>query len=500
MPDYKYRYQMYKELHKSIPQIYAEAKKFADEVGISPAMKGNIGLTGAVSGCHGLLSREVSEAIDSASRKVIQNRFLVEEIREIVKDVYGDEFDAAPVNTCEAALWVTFDCLLSPPMQGRGANYRSRYIIPFERHLHHHGGYGRPFPPRFKDLFADRGVTAGELGFYGKRLENTDAVFVPLSGVRYEIHGIKQHPAVLIAEHDAKGTLTRMEVVAERHAPFLAAFSSLGYDSVGYGYGTLDDNGVPLLQSGISKLAHHFGVPYIVDNAWGTPFIGTDPRKIGADVITYSMDKSAGAPTVGLIVGREDMMVPIRRALGYHSDRGGTGYSYGKAAYVTNDPGKEALVGLIAALKILRDKPRVMVEPLDQLMKIVLEEFQELPPKFQKDLIISKSINSLSIEINYEKTWRHGGLGIPIFTIEDMYAGTNIFDAGMGQMGVIPTIAYDGNIFISPGLGTLDEEGNLLEKETRKIVRALVGLINITCKFAGVVEVADKQFSLANAG
>jgi hypothetical protein len=487
MSSHKYRFQMYKELHKSIPAIYAEAKQLAAEVGITPEMKLQIGLTGAVSGCHGLLTREVSQAIENASRKVIQNKFLVEEIREIVKDVYGDEYDAAPVNTCEAALWVSLDCLASPPMQGRGANYRSRYILPFERHLHHHGGYGRPFPPRFKDLFADRGVTSGELGFNGKRLENTDAVFVPLEGAKYEIHGIKQHPAVLIAGHDTKKTLARIEQAGARHAPFVTAFSSLGYDSIGYGYGAKDSNGAPLLQTGISNLARQYGVPYIIDNAWGTPFIGADPRKVGADVITYSMDKSAGAPTVGLIIGREDMMVPIRRALGYHSERSGAGYAYGKAAYVTIDPGKEALVGLIAALKILRDKPKMMLQPLNDLMTIVQEEFRELPKKFHKDLIISESVNSIAIEINYENTWKNNEMGIPIFTIEDMYAGTNILDAGMGQMGVIPTIAYDANIFISPGLGTLDEDGNLLKKETRVIVKALVGLINITCKYAGVV-------------
>jgi hypothetical protein len=179
-------------------------------------------------------------------------------------------------------------------------------------------------------------------------------------------------------------------------------------------------------------------------------------------------------------------MVPIRRALGYHSDRFGTGYSYGKAAYVTNDPGKEALVGLIAALKILRDKPQVMTKPLDKLLTIVREEFRALPKKFHKDIVINKSVNSLAVEINYENTWKDGQHGIPIFSIEDMYGGTNMFQAGMAQMGIIPTIAYDGNIFISMGLGTLDADGNLLEKETRLIVKAMVGLMNITCKYAGV--------------
>jgi hypothetical protein len=236
----------------------------------------------------------------------------------------------------------------------------------------------------------------------------------------------------------------------------------------------------------MAKLAKEYGVPYIVDNAWGTPFIGTDPRKSGADVMAYSMDKSSGAPTAGLIIGREDVMVPIRRALGYHSDRSGAGFSYGKAAYVTNDPGKEAMVGLLAALKILRDQPQVMTKPIDGLLKIVKEEFKALPKKFHGDLIISKSVNSLAVEINYENTWKDGQIGIPIFSIEDMYAGTHMFQAGMMQMGIIPTIAYDANIFISLGLGTLDADGNLLEKETRMIVKAMVGLMNIACKHAGV--------------
>jgi len=482
----KYRFQIYKELHKNMPAIYAEARKFADDIGITPEMKGKLGLTGAVSSCHALLSRGVSEAIEDASRKVIENKFLIEEIREVVKDVYGDGYDAAPTNTCEAALWVSFDSLATPPMTGRGDNYRARYIAPLERHLHHHGGYGRPFPPAYKDLFADRGVTAGELGFSGKRLDNTDAVFVPMEGSKREIHGIKQHPALLLANYDAKKTLARIEQTAARHGAYVTAFSSLGYDTAGYGYGAKDASGTPVLQAGMAKLAKEYGVPYIVDNAWGTPFIGADPRKLGADVMAYSMDKSSGAPTVGLIIGREDVMVPIRRALGYHSDRSGAGFSYGKAAYVTNDPGKEALVGLLAALKILRDKPAVMTKPIDGLLKIVKEEFKALPKKFHNDLIISKSVNSLAVEINYENTWKEGQAGIPIFSIEDMYAGTHMFQAGMMQMGIIPTIAYDANIFISLGLGTLDADGNLLEKETRLIVKAMVGLMNIACKHAGV--------------
>ena len=65
-----------------------------------------------------------------------------------------------------------------------------------------------------------------------------------------------------------------------------------------------------------------------------------------------------------------------------------------------------------------------------------------------------------------------------------MYVGTSIFQSGVAQMGAIATIDYDGNIFISPGLGTTDEEGQLIEERTHRAIEALVQLIEITCKYA----------------
>ena len=56
-------------------------------------------------------------------------------------------------------------------------------------------------------------------------------------------------------------------------------------------------------------------------------------------------------------------MTTIRRALGIHGDRWGTLSSHGKAAYVTNDPGKDALLAQVAALKALQDKPEVLTRP-----------------------------------------------------------------------------------------------------------------------------------------
>jgi seryl-tRNA(Sec) selenium transferase len=60
---------------------------------------------------------------------------------------------------------------------------------------------------------------------------------------------------------------------------------------------------------------------------------GTDLRKTNADVILYSMYKASGAPTAGLIIGKEEVMISLRRTLGVHGDRWGIGAPHGKATY-----------------------------------------------------------------------------------------------------------------------------------------------------------------------
>lgn len=486
----KFKFQMYRTLQANIPSIYADAKKAADEIGIPKEIRGKFGLTGAISGCPAPLREDIMEASEQGAGEVIPLAKLVDEIRELVKSVYGDEYDAAPTSTCEAGLWVTFDTLFSPPMMGRGDNYRSRYIALYEKHLHHQGAYGRPYPPRFKDILADRGTTAGELGFYGKRQNNLDTVIVPLAGARYDVHGIKYHPVPMLTDVDPEESLEIIADHAEVHLPFLAGFTGLGYETPGYGYAIKDEEGTPLLQKGLGELAKSYDLPYVIDNAWGLPFVGCNPVKTGSDVIIYSMDKATGAATSGLIIGREEVMVPIRRALGMHGDRYGTTTSYGKAAYVTFDAGKEALLTQIQALKVLRDNPAVLTKPVDDLERIIKEEFARinLPSHLKNGIIISKSYNSTAVEVNYEKTWQGGELGIPIFSIEDMYAGSNIFQTGCAQMGIIPTVAYDGNIYISPGLGTCDNKGQLVEETMRYAIKGLVRLIEITCKYAGLTE------------
>ncbi|MBI4279299.1 MAG: hypothetical protein HY660_12665 [Armatimonadetes bacterium] len=484
-----YRFELYDTLARSAAAIYDEVRRAAADAGVTDDMRGRIGLTGAVSSCHGLLTRRVSAAIDAGARKVIENSALDVEVRRLVKSYYGDDYDGAMIATCEAALWVAYDALFTPPLAGRGENYRTRYIAPYERHMHHQAGYGRPFPPRYKDLYADRGVTAGEMGMAGKRLENLDTVIVPMAGAEYPCHGIRYHPVPLLSRVDAEATAATLADQAAIHAPLLAGFASLGYDTPGYGHGARDPDGTPLLQRRIAALARRYNVPYVTDNAWGVPFVGTDIRATGADVMTYSMDKAAGAPTVGLIVGRENAMLPIRRALGIHGDRWGTTRSHGKAAYVTVDPGKEALLGGIAAMEVLLERPESFQEPLDHLYALTREEFQRSDLRQYGDgWLITRSHNSMAVEVNYEQTWDQGCPGFPIFTIEDMYAGSNVVQNAMKAAGLVPTIGYDANIFISLGMGTTDEDGRLMEKEARVMVRALFRALEIIGRHSGVRE------------
>lgn len=483
-----FKYQLYKHLQANAANIYAECRKAAEDIGITGDLKGNIGLTGAVSGCHGLIHREIEAAMEDVARKVVPNATLDEKIRDVVKEYYGDGYDAALISTCEAALNTCYDVLCVPPTLGRGDAYRARYIAPYEKHMHHQGAYGKPFPPKYKEVVAERGEAAGEYGVQGKRAFNLDTIFVKPVGATYDCHGIKYNPIPNMLHVDAKKTIELFDTVAQRHLDTLAGIASLAYDTPGYGYAEKAADGAPVLLKGYGALAEKYDIPYIVDNAWGVPFVGTDIRKINCDVIMYSMDKASYSPTCGLIIGKEEPMVLIRRALGIHGARYGTLSSHGKASHVGFDPGKEALAGALAAMRILKDRPQITLAALDDLYRITMEEFEYLPAALKKGWTCYKSINSQAVELNYYDSWTEDETGFPVFSIEDMYAGSHIIQVAMAQMGLVPSIAYDGNIFISNGVGNIDEEGKLIEKPTRLAVKAMFKIIEIVGRYSKLID------------
>jgi hypothetical protein len=468
-----FRFDLYGQLRAHAPQLLDDAEAVGKSIGIGPELKGRIGISGSNSSAPGLLRAKVRDAIADASSEYSPLNRVGDEIRRVVKSVYGDDYDVAPVNSAEAGLAVAYDVLIAPSLVGRGDPSRARCIVPYERHIEHHGSYGRPFPGSYKDLFADRGATAGELGLLGRRAENVDIVFVKLGGARYDVHGIKSYVCPLLLHVDPDASLRALERAATTHAADLSGFASLAYDTPGFGYGAKDADGTSQLQRKIGELAARFSVPYIADNAWGIPFLGTDPRAIGADVMLFSADKVMGGPTGGLIIGREASMVNVRRALGLHSERFGTVSAHGKGSHIGFDPGKEALTGILAALRILRDEPDGVLRAIDTTWNIVQDEFERAKGRLKPGVLITRSVNAGGVEINYQDTWKDNSFGIPIFSHEDRVAQTNLINNALVRIGVTPNLADDANILITPGAGTINAEGDVLEERLRLATRAV---------------------------
>ncbi|TET69949.1 MAG: hypothetical protein E3J44_06900 [Candidatus Aminicenantes bacterium] len=483
----KYRFQWYQEIYNNLPKILEEAGKAAKELGLDK-LKNKIGLYPGSSSCPGSLPKYVLDAIIKANQiPVLPVREVEDELREVIKDIYGDEYDAAVTNTCEAALRVCFETLFAPPTLRKGDAYRARYIAPYGEDFDFMAAYGRPFPPKYKNLFIDRSCSAGELGVEGKSLPNLDSIFVRLVGTKYEVHGIKFNPVPLMTGTDAEKSIERIAEVAERHADTLAGFESIGYDTPGYGYGEKDESGVPKLKKLIGQLADKYDVPYLVDSASCLPVIGLSPKDICADIMVWSMDKAARAPISGLIVGKEEIMVPVRKSLGLGGQRHGEVSSHSKALFSLCDPGRDSVVGLTAVLKTLRDDPDKIKRPIDKYHDIITEEFSALKPsRFRDKLIITKSYTMGGTELNYERTWEDGEFGIPIFTSEDLFIKAHPIASALEEMGIYPALIYSGNIFLGPGLGTLDENAELNEEYARLGVRSLVRAVEIVCKYAGL--------------
>jgi hypothetical protein len=484
----KYRYQWYQNIYENTSKIHEDARKYGEELGIRN-LGADVGLYAGSSSRPGNMPNYVLDEIVAANRggRTRTLREVEDEVREVVKDVYGDEYDAAVANTCEAALRICFETLCAPPALRRGDAYRSRFLMLYGEDYEWMGGYGRAFPPRYKNLLVDRTVAAGELGVEGKSLANLDALYVRFAGAKYSAHGIRFNPTSLLTQIDVEKTIENVRKTASRHAHLLSGVACLGYDTPSYGYAQRDENGAPTLKRLLGEVAQEYDVPFIIDNASSLPIIGMDPRQIGADIMTYSMDKAGRSPSCGLIIGRDEVINPIRKGMGLGGQRYGEVSSHGKAVFTFSDPGRDTVIGLLAYLKVLRDKPHIVKDPIDKFHDIIIEEFKSLnPSRFRDKLIFTKTYHLGGTELNYEQTWEDGEFGIPIFTLEDLWANTNLIVSAQVEMGVEPATIYSGKMFLGPGLGTLDEDGNLIEEYAVLGAKTLVKAVEIVCAHAGL--------------
>jgi hypothetical protein len=180
-------------------------------------------------------------------------------------------------------------------------------------------------------------------------------------------------------------------------------------------------------------------------------------------------------------------MNPVRKGMGLGGQRYGEVSSHGKAVFTFSDPGRDTVIGLLAYLKVLRDMPHIVKDPIDKFHDIIVEEFKSLnPSRFRDKLIFTKTYHLGGSELNYEQTWEDGDFGIPIFTLEDLWANTNPIVSAQVEMGVEPATIYSGKMFLGPGLGTLDEDGNLIEEYAVLAAKTLVKAVEIVCKYAGL--------------
>jgi hypothetical protein len=453
-------------------------------------LEGEIGLYPGSSSCPGLLPSYVLEPVIASNKGKIQPiRAYQEELRHLVKELFGDDYDGAVLNTCESILRAVNEVVFAPPTMRKGDAYRTRVIVPFNEDYEYLGAYGRPFPPKYKGLNADRSVAAGEFAVEGKSLVNLDTLFVKYAGGRYEVHGIKANLVPMLSGVSVAGSIERMRRTGERHGAYLSGFQSIGYDTPGYGHHEKNATGAPAMLHETSRLAHEFDLPHFVDCGGGLPVIGYGPADVEADFMSWSMDKAGRTFAAGLLVGREDEMLPIRKALGLAGQRFGDTVSHGKALYSFADPGRDALISVIAYLRVLKDRPALVTQPIDRFHEILEECFRDFRiARFRDGIRLTKSHAWGGTELNYERTWKEGGreFGIPISTLDDFFSDTNPIVIANEAMGVSPATVYSGNMFISPGLGTLDEHGQLIEERAWLAARALVRSVEIVCDAAGV--------------
>lgn len=480
-----HRHEWYQALFEKIPEIEREAREFGESIGLD-RFQGGIALYSGMSSRPAPMPDYVLDAIIAANREPVASVQSIEDrIRSLIKDAYGDSFDCAVVNSCEAGLRVAIETLVAPPILRRGEARRAAMLFPYGEDCDWGAAYGRPFPPKYKNVAIDRSVSAGELGMEAKSLSDLDTLFVPFANARYEVHGVRQNIVPFLLDVDAGSTIAALERMAARHGASLAGLHAIGYDTPGYGYRERDAQGRAVLMRRFGNLARHYDIPFIVDSASALPIIGNGPAEFNADVQLWSLDKIARAPAAGLIVGREDAMLPIRKGLGLAGDRFGNVSSHGKAVFSAFDPGRTALAGVLAALAMLHEEPERIRRPIDQLHDIVSRHFAALP-RFAGDLVITKSYHLGGTEVNYLRSWDGGGKGIPIFTLEDLYAETNPIARALSAMGVQPPPIYAGQMMITPGAGLLDDKGELIAERAELAVQGLVRSIEIVCRHAGL--------------
>ena len=100
----KYKFQWYQQIYNNTPKILEEARQISKKLGFEK-VRDRVGLYPGSSSCPGPLPNYVLNAVIEANKTpILPLRRVGDELREVVKDIYGDEYDVATANTCEAGM------------------------------------------------------------------------------------------------------------------------------------------------------------------------------------------------------------------------------------------------------------------------------------------------------------------------------------------------------------------------------------------------------------
>lgn len=397
---------------------------------------------------------------------------LFEDMRKLVKEAYGDAYDVLSVSSPEAALYLAFTSAFSPP-EDPGPAYRAGYITLWEKHASVQAAFGCPFPPWYEKLIFSGRHRDPSYRSYSTPLT---ALVVPPQGAVYQNHGISYRPVPLLSRTEPEASLELLAVTAEAHVQTLAGFSSMGYDTPGYGCGIAHESKVPLLLKGIGELSDEFGVPYILNCHQGLPFLGPDISAIGATLAVYDLAARFGPAAGALIIGVE----PFVRLLGNVPAEAGTGT--GRPLDMT-----EVLPVQYRVLNHIARNKTVLTNRINEAYSIVARELEEAPEKLRQGIQLSRSYANAAVELNYEGTWAQAR-GFPIFTEEDTRAGRNPIHRGVRQMGIQGIYSLDGSIYISPVKQYMPPGEFLPDEDIRANVKALLVLLEVTGRHSGFLE------------
>ncbi|HHW26756.1 MAG TPA: hypothetical protein GXX23_05405 [Firmicutes bacterium] len=470
MPRFKYRSQLYEHLGANAREIMLAAEKTAKEI------KTDLGIEDG--GPSVAAETPPVKPVASISKAA-------SEMREIIKDVYGDAYDACPVASVGAAMWLACRSAFAPPASASGRRYRARYITPLEKGTGRHSSYGQVYPPQYKRFLCEDDAADDRCGDTIRQIDDLDAVVVPLEGASYVHHGIAYTPAALLTGVEAESSLEIMAATADVHASHLAGFVSSGYDTPGFGASSRDEKGTPLLQSGIGQLAREFDVPYIMDCGYSVPLLGAVPSRTRASLAVYSLGQGTGREAPALIVGLEGLVTPIRKEAGLFRVPPLGGYVTRSTTYASLVPSPAVMAEQLHMLRELRERPRRFADEIDHLNRVVLEELGSLPAKLRDCLRVTPSYGMLSVELNYEDTWKEE-MGIPIFTVADTSAGTHLMQLALDLMGAAGVSVLDASIYITAGRE--ESRTGPGSDKVRFSIRCVTALLQILAKQSGFLE------------